>query len=85
MALKLLSPGGILWLPHLQNVTESIQLNQDSIDAYFIVHEEVEDPMSSPLYAAIEQATDELKRCPNFFLNDNQYWWNLDFHSMHYD
>ncbi len=71
MALKLLSPGGILWLPHLQNVTESIQLNQDSIDAYFIVHE-VDDPMSNPLYAATEQATDELKRCPDFFKNENQ-------------
>jgi hypothetical protein len=70
MALKLFSPGGILWLPHLQNVTESIQLNQDSIDAYFIVHE-VDDPMSNPLYAATEQATDELKRCPDFFLNEN--------------
>ena len=64
MALKLLFPGEILWLPHLQNVTESIQLDQDSND-------EVDDPMSNPLYAATEQATDELKRCPDFFLNEN--------------
>jgi len=71
IALKLLSPGGMLWLPHLRNVTESIQLNQESIDACFIVHE-VDDPMRNPLFAATEQATDELKRCPDLYLNENQ-------------
>ena len=71
MALKLLSPGGMLWLPHLQNVTESIQLNLASINEYFIIRE-VEDPMANPLYAATEQATDELKRCPDLILNENQ-------------
>jgi hypothetical protein len=71
MALKLLAPGGMLWLPHLQNVTESIQLNLASINDFFIIRE-VEDPMANPLYAATEQATDELKRCPDLILNENQ-------------
>jgi hypothetical protein len=61
----------MLWLPHLRNVTESIQLNKESIDACFIVHE-VDDPMRNPLFAATEQATDELKRCPDLYLNENQ-------------
>jgi len=72
MALKLLSPAGILWLPHLQHVTESINLNRPSIENYFIVHE-IDEPMKNPLYVATENATDELKRCPDQYLNENQF------------
>ena len=71
MALQLLSPDGILWLPHLQNVTESIQLVRSSIDEHFIIHE-VEEPLKNPLFVATENATDELKRCPDQVLNENQ-------------
>eukprot|EP01036_Dinobryon_divergens_P024760 gene24760-33235_t len=71
MALELLSLGGKLWLPNLQNVADSIESNLPCFNEYFIIHE-VAEPMKNPLYVATENATEELLRCPDRITNDTQ-------------
>ena len=71
MALELLSLGGKVWLPNLQNVADSIESNLPCFNEYFIIHE-VAEPMKNPLYVATENATEELLRCPDRMTNDTQ-------------
>ncbi len=71
IATNILTPGGKLWLPSLENVTAAIYLNHTRINLFFTVHE-VEDPMKHPLYVATENATVELLSCPDNNINENQ-------------
>eukprot|EP01036_Dinobryon_divergens_P037393 gene37393-48905_t len=71
IAQSLLAPGGIIWLPHLDNVSASIELNLDLIEQFFTVHEIV-DPFKNPLYVASENCEDELLLCPDSIINANQ-------------
>ena len=72
IAQNILTSGGLLWLPHLDNVTASINLNRDLIEQFFIVHEIV-DPLKNPLYVASENCEEELLQCPDSIINANQY------------
>ena len=71
IATNILTPGGKLWLPSLENVTAAIYLNQTRINSFFTVHE-VEDPMKHPLYVATENATVELRSCLDKYINVEQ-------------
>jgi len=71
IASNLLSPGGKLWLPNLQNVREAIELNRIYIESIFNVHQ-ITNPLQNPLYAASECCTTELLRCPDCITNATQ-------------
>ena len=72
IAQNLLASGGLLWLPHLDNVAVSINLYRDLIEQFFIVHEIV-DPLKNPLYVASENCEEDLLLCPDAIINANQY------------
>jgi len=61
---NVLSPGGKIWLPNLQCIRESIDKFRPALDEYYTVHP-VMDPSQNPLYVASENANDELLRCPD--------------------
>lgn len=71
IASNLLSPGGKLWLPNLENVRDSIELNRILIESVFII-QQITNPLLNPLYAATENCTQELLRCPDSRINENQ-------------
>ena len=71
IASNFLTPGGKLWLPSLQNVTDAIELNLERIATLFAV-QKFSNPMQNPLYAASENCTEELLRCSVPFTNENQ-------------
>jgi hypothetical protein len=81
IATNILTPGGKLWLPSLENVTAAIYLNHARINSFFTVHE-VEDPMKHPLYVATENATVELLSCPDNYTNENQILPLLVYHKF---
>ena len=54
----LISAGGIIWLPNLRCIRESIGRFQKCIDQFYTVHE-VEDPMEKPLFVAAWRSIDE--------------------------
>jgi hypothetical protein len=71
IASNLLSPGGKLCLPNLENVRDSIELNRILIESVFII-QKITNPLLNPLYAATENCTQELLRCPDSRINENQ-------------
>ncbi len=56
---------------YLENVRYSIELNRILIESVFII-QQITNPLLNPLYAATENCTQELLRCPDTRINENQ-------------
>jgi hypothetical protein len=67
----ILSTGGKLWLPHLENITQEIEEYSEIIQAYYKI-ELVANCQENPLYRATEDVTEELLRCPDNLTNATQ-------------
>ncbi len=68
---SILSPGGKIWLPNLQCIEESLEEHSDSIKEHFTIRL-VSNAKENPLFAATEQVTEELLRCPDNLTNETQ-------------
>ena len=67
----ILAPDGIVWLPHLSCITDSLTEFYSYLNPYFEI-ELVEDAKTNPLFLATEDVEDELLRCPDSLINSNQ-------------
>lgn len=68
---NILSPTGKIWLPNLQCIEESLEDNSDVIKEHFTVRL-ISDAKENPLFAATENVTEELLRCPDNLTNETQ-------------
>jgi hypothetical protein len=56
---------------YLENIRYSIELNRILIESVFII-QQIINLLLNPLYAATENGTQELLRCPDSRINENQ-------------
>lgn len=66
-----LNKNGVIILPYLSCVEESLTQNQEFLDPYFFVHF-LSDPNENPLYLATEKVEKELLMCPDAVTNKTQ-------------
>jgi hypothetical protein len=60
-----------VWLPNLQCIEESIESFRPHLEPYFTIRKE-KNAMLNPLYAATENAEEDLLLCPDLITNKTQ-------------
>jgi len=69
-AQEFLNIDGKVWLPNVRDVEAQV-INESQVLKYFSI-KYVQDPMENPLYRCTEDVTDELLKCPDKLVNENQ-------------
>jgi hypothetical protein len=67
----LLAPKSLVWLPNLQCIEESLESFRTHLEPYFTIRKE-KNAMLNPLYAATENAEEDLLLCPDLITNKTQ-------------
>ena len=71
MAKSLLNKNGVIILPWLSCVEESLKEYYSFLDPYYFIHF-ITDPNENPLYLATEKVEHELLLCPDAVTNATQ-------------